>query len=351
MRAFTDLLIFDTDKVAPSHRFEFWNDFIERRVLGVKMESSLRQVYKGRIELYGLGGAALVFAQGDRCNSYRGAGEIANSNGETPDWLLMRTNVPTRVHHCDHDEQLLAGDLILIDSKRPYERDDSLIDYTIFAMSDTMVQDWGCTLDEHAGRRFSNEHGWARLLSSHLAGVGPDLMGSVRQTPASSAAFVSHLLSTLIKMVSQESVDAAQSCSFDTRSDRARRHLYDLMLLWIRDHHEDSTITAQSLAKAFRISVRYVHKLFAAYSEGRGFLKCLQDVRLEHVVERFRNEQDARTTIAEIAWSCGFADVGSFARLFKSRYGTSPSAYRKLLLASSVKDEPHFSSTESSEGW
>jgi len=338
MKTLSDLLVFDTNKVAQPLRFELWNAFIARRLLGVKMESNCSQAYEGRIEIHGLGDAAIVFAQGSPCRSDRGPQEIASSGHETPDWLLVRVNVPAHVQHCNRDERLQPGDLILLDPKRPYRRYDSQVDYTIFALSGAMVRDWSYAFESCAGYRFSHERGWARLLSFYIAGMGSELLGAVRRSPASSTQFTSHLISLLVKMVTQESLDSVKAGSRDIGSSRARQRLYDLMLLWIRDHFDDPTITAASLAQAFRVSVRYVHKLFATYSQQRGFLTHLQDVRMEHVIGRFQDKREAHMTISEIAWSCGFADAGSFARLFKKRYGMPPSAYRGLSLSKTPED-------------
>ncbi|MFV0283004.1 MAG: helix-turn-helix domain-containing protein [Castellaniella sp.] len=332
MESLTHTLSPKTKEAQEKNNFKSWNEFIDRRVLGVKMGNPLTRSYDGNIELYGLGGASIIFAQGEQCNSHRGTDEIANLGKENPRLLLVRTNAPTHSNHGGHDAQLLAGDLILIDSKQTYDWDSSRIDCTIFAMSDAMVREWGFPLKKYAGLRFSQEHGWARILSYYMAGIEAALMKSIRQTPALRAAFTSYLFSLMMRMVLEKPVYTEQSGFPNSRSDGARQHLYHQMMIWIHDNYNDPTATAQSLAEDFEISVRYVHKLFSTYSpEGQSFLKQLQNVRLRHVLERFRNEQDMRFTVAEIAWDCGFSDEGSLARLFKKRYGSPPGAYRKHL--------------------
>ncbi|WP_205687933.1 hypothetical protein, partial [Ciceribacter ferrooxidans] len=101
-----------------------------------------------------------IFLRGDSCSSARGRREINATRGDMPDWLLLRTNVACRITHNGHDEILQAGDLILIDARRPYIREDSILDVTILALSNATVKDWLCNLETHAGKRFSADHGW-----------------------------------------------------------------------------------------------------------------------------------------------------------------------------------------------
>lgn len=339
MKIEAEPLILDTHDLPEKNRFQFWSDFIARRVLGMAMQTVKSPDYMGRIEVHGLQNACVVFALGDSCSSARGREEITRTTSEAPDWLLMRVNIPTRIEHCGRDESLKAGDLILIDARRPYKRADSRIDYTVLAMPDTLLRDWGATFDNCAGRSFPSEQGWARLLSAHMAGLSPDLMRSASKHGALNAMFTKSLVSMLVQMLAQECPDAISAAAEDSRTEQGRKNLYDLMLLWIREHHSDPQVTAMQLAKAFEVSLRYVHKLFAAYSAGRGFLGYLQNMRIEHAEQLLGSKRDAALPVSDISWRCGFADASSFGRLFKLRHGMTPGAYRNLHLQNNSESE------------
>ncbi|MHA3905066.1 helix-turn-helix domain-containing protein [Castellaniella sp. WN] len=325
-------IIFDTQNVAPSDRFRFWCDFISRRLLALDMRSASQSDYTGHIEVHGLENACMIFARGDSCCSIRGRKEIALSSEYSPDWLLMRINATAHIAHCERESHLQAGDLILIDASRPYERADSPIDCTVLAMPDALLSGWKEVFVDCAGHRFSCGQGWAKLLSAHLAGVTPELMNSIGRHAAMKSIFTKNLVCMLVQMLLHESPGVTGEKQEGMCSERARNSLYNLMLLWIQEHHDDPLVTAEHLARAFGVSLRQVHKLFATYSKGRGFLAHLQAARFEHVARLLSSEADAGTSIADISWRCGFADVSSFGRLFKRHYGMTPGAYRCMRL-------------------
>ena len=319
-------MILDTRDVVAADRFQFWRDFIARRVMAMAMQPVERSDYIGRIEIHGLENACMVFARGESCSSVRGEQEIAFNTVETAGWLLMRANVATHIAHCGHDSSMSAGDLMLIDTRQPYERTDSIIDYTVLALSDSLLQDWRAELDIYAGHCFSSEGEWAKALSALLAGTSPKLMCSIGKHPVLRAMFTKNLVFMLVQMLLHESAGVDHQEEENKRSEQSRLNLYNLMLLWIRDHHDDPQLTAGLLARAFGVSLRYVHKLFATYSEGCKFLAYLHTTRLEHAVQLLGSTADAGASISDISWRCGFADTSSFGRLFKRHYGMTPGA-------------------------
>jgi len=305
--------------------------------MAMAMWSTHQSDYIGRIELHGLDNACMVFANGDSCGSARGVQELACDTGETPDWLLMRANVATHIEHCRYHSDLKPGDLILIDTRQPYERSDSRVDFTILAMSDFLLRDWRTVFEAHAGHCFSSEKEWAKPLSGLLAGVSSKLMCSIGKHPVLRAMFTRNLVFMLVQMLLHESAGGESDMEAGTHTEQARINLYNLMLLWIRDHHDDPQLTAAHMAQAFGVSLRYVHKLFSTYSEGRKFLAYLQHTRLEHAVRLLGSRAEVSASISDISWRCGFADTSSFGRLFKRNYGITPGAYRTLQLSADLQ--------------
>ncbi len=86
----------------------------------------------------------------------------------------------------------------------------------------------------------------------------------------------------------------------------------------------DHTLRPPGVANRFGISVRYLHKLFAA--SGVTFTSYLVTRRLDHV----RNElvSGATHTIAELAQKWGFRDISAFNKAFRKRFGCTPRRLR-----------------------
>jgi len=90
----------------------------------------------------------------------------------------------------------------------------------------------------------------------------------------------------------------------------------------------DPDLSAESLARTFRCSERYVHKLFSA--TGRSVGEHLNDRRVALCAQRLIDKQERRT-IAEIAFEVGFRDISHFNRLFKRSHGVSPRELRRSI--------------------
>ncbi|MBQ8103509.1 MAG: helix-turn-helix transcriptional regulator [Afipia sp.] len=75
------------------------------------------------------------------------------------------------------------------------------------------------------------------------------------------------------------------------------------------------------------ISSSYVRKLFAA--EGTRFTAFVLDTRLEYVSRMLLDPDNRAQSISAIALKCGFNDISYFNRVFRKRYGCTPSDLRR----------------------
>ena len=74
------------------------------------------------------------------------------------------------------------------------------------------------------------------------------------------------------------------------------------------------------------VSVRYVQQLFER--SGTTFTKFLMEQRLLATQDRLSNVLTRTASIAQIAFDCGFADLSTFNRAFRRRFGATPSDIR-----------------------
>ncbi len=95
---------------------------------------------------------------------------------------------------------------------------------------------------------------------------------------------------------------------------------------WI-DRHLGEALTAESMARHCRMSLRSFHRRFVA-AYGVTPRKFLQLRRIERAQEQLRN---SRKSIEQILGQVGVSDVSSFRRLFQRELGLSPAEYRRRL--------------------
>jgi len=105
-----------------------------------------------------------------------------------------------------------------------------------------------------------------------------------------------------------------------------RRLMLEQVQRHIDRHLADPTLGVASLARAFRMSERNLHKLFegsghtlSAYVRSRRLEMCRRDLTCRALRSRH---------VAEIARHWGFTDPGHFSKAFRAAYGMSPSELR-----------------------
>ena len=98
------------------------------------------------------------------------------------------------------------------------------------------------------------------------------------------------------------------------------------MLRFIDNHIADETLSPSAAAQHLGISVRYVHKRFAAF--GTTFSSYVRLKRLELVSQDLVSEAGIKQPIFAVAYRWGFGDLSTFVRAFKKKYGYTPREHR-----------------------
>lgn len=88
--------------------------------------------------------------------------------------------------------------------------------------------------------------------------------------------------------------------------------------------HLSKPLTLKDVARAVRLSPTYASRVYKTLT-GETIWTTLTRLRLERAYTLLR---ETGYPVAEVARACGFADQGYFTRLFRHRYGFSPSSLR-----------------------
>ncbi|MBW8755837.1 MAG: helix-turn-helix transcriptional regulator, partial [Sphingomonadales bacterium] len=85
--------------------------------------------------------------------------------------------------------------------------------------------------------------------------------------------------------------------------------------------------SVHSVAAGYGVTVRYIQRLFE--ESGQTFTEYLTEQRLAAAYQALRQPASAEVPVSTIAYDCGFSDVSHFNRLFRQRFGCTPSDVRK----------------------
>lgn len=102
------------------------------------------------------------------------------------------------------------------------------------------------------------------------------------------------------------------------------RRLFENICIYLQENFH-KTISRDSVAERFNISANYLSRLFQQRGD-IGFAEYLSYVRLERAKFLLRRYP---FPLEEVSHRCGFRDVKYFCRLFKSRFGQTPTEYRR----------------------
>ncbi|MCC7463331.1 MAG: helix-turn-helix domain-containing protein [Gammaproteobacteria bacterium] len=105
-----------------------------------------------------------------------------------------------------------------------------------------------------------------------------------------------------------------------------RSVMRDRVKAFVRHHLRDSQLSIEHIAQAFNCTKRYLHKVFS--EDERSLNQYIWDLRLDRCSQDLANAELRGRSITEIAFLWGFRSSPHFSRVFRQRFGTSPSAYR-----------------------
>lgn len=88
----------------------------------------------------------------------------------------------------------------------------------------------------------------------------------------------------------------------------------------------DSNLGLAEVARAQRVSSRYLQKLFE--SANGNFTRYIRERRLERCRAELAKPDDDSASVSSIAFRWGFTDAAHFSRVFRDKYGMSPRDYR-----------------------
>jgi AraC-like DNA-binding protein len=109
------------------------------------------------------------------------------------------------------------------------------------------------------------------------------------------------------------------------RGEVLRRHRVEMIRAYVDQNLSDPDLAARGAARALGMSVRSLHLALAG--SGESFGQLLQRRRLDMCCTMLRSP-NASSSIADIAFGCGFNSLSSFYRAFRGLYRAHPRELR-----------------------
>ena len=159
-------------------------------------------------------------------------------------------------------------------------------------------------------------NGPARLLVRYMNALAAELPSLGPSAVVTAANVALELLRTVVEPALPTSRAAERAAM---RSEIRR---------YVRAHLRDTDLGPASIALAFSMSVRALHALFEDGDASVGMI--VRNERLQRCLEDL--QQPNGGSITDIAFRWGFCDAAHFSRVFKRRFGVTPSEVRHAAL-------------------
>ncbi|MBL1097716.1 helix-turn-helix domain-containing protein [Streptomyces coffeae] len=305
-----------TDSVPAHRRRAYWREALSRTFGAVDMTVP-DEVCSGTIRTTPLGRLQAVTVDGDCLSALRTRRHVAQ--GGEDDYVVVKLldRGVGRIEQDGREALLGPGDVFVYDMTRPGRLD---LPQPFRTKSLVLPRDVLGLRESDMAHVTASPLGpdtpLGGLLSPFLAG----LVDGAGTYPPRVSELMARNLVDLLGVLADERLGRTSADTPD-----GHRALLLRIQAFIDRHIADPDLTPQAIARAHRISLRYLHKLFE--SEDATVGRWIQRRRLEECRRDLARHANG-STIAAVAHQWGFTSAAHFSRVFRAAYGISPREWR-----------------------
>ncbi|WP_308408566.1 helix-turn-helix domain-containing protein [Streptomyces sp. AC627_RSS907] len=306
----------DEDKVA------YWNDAVSRTLVPMTVAPQGDGPFDGRIATHHLGYLQVSTLEADAERIGRTPALITRSSEALMAVGVQISGTATFVQDGRRAE-VREGDLVVYDTTRPYSFDyPRRFSAHVFQLPRRTLGVPDSDIRRVTGDAIGTQDGFGAMLLPFLE----NLASSAGRYPA---AVTNRLAGNVVDLFATLITERAHPGG--AAPDTARSHL----LLRIREHIDrnlgDPALSPESIARTFRISIRYLHRVFEG--EDITVARLIQQRRLEECSRELARRARTAPTVSSVAQRWGFVSPAHFSRAFRAAYGVSPREWRELRTA------------------
>lgn len=305
-----------THHLPPREQFSYWREVICEAFATLSPDASSRSDFGSEVVQKDIGGVLVSDSRSRAQSIVRGPREIAHDpaaryfvNYQVTGTCLMRQG--------DRETLMGPGDFYLVDTLRPYTQQYSDWQVLCLCLPQHMLAPLLADPARATAVRVS-------ACDGGLGAIAGSFIRSLEQCPDTTDSASKELLATGLVNVLAVALGGTADARAQGRTHVARRLLGGIKA-HVRRNHADPGLSVAGVAAHFRISPRYLHKLFEG--SGETFAQYVLEQRLARVAAALERE-DRSASISALAYRAGFGDLSYFCRAFRKRYGVTARAYR-----------------------
>lgn len=312
--------LISTAGCAPHDRSRHWHETIASAYFPLDLKFAAADRFAGELNLWDLGDVSLSRLASQPLEYRRAPNHF---RGERDEHYLVTIPVRSEVYfaQCGKSVRCRPGGLILERSHEPYVfSHDEPADLWVVKISAAALGARIRQPDRFCSLQFDVTRGGGGLFADMLELIP-------RRIESQSEELRTTVGRQLVELLALALNEDARTLTSGASAVRAA-HLARIEAC-VRSRIGDSTLDSDAIARACRISTRYLHELFRDADTTLG--GWIRDQRLEASREAL-GDPACKQSIAEIAYRWGFSGQAQFSRAFKSQFGIPPRDYREQAL-------------------
>lgn len=310
----TGAAAFSSRDLAEKDRIAVWREVYGHTILRLDIEPLRDRAFEADIQLRALPGLKLVSGTIQGTRDRRTRALMADGNDDFG--LAFNVAGVSSVSQCGHDVALGAGEGVLLSCSdvgaflRP-----SPSHYVGLRLPRAPLKALVPNAEDLVGRLVPRTGTTDLLLSYSQALLGDESLSS----GALQNVAVNHVFDLVVLALGSSRDPSAREGGL--RAARLAAIKAD-----IAARFSSPSLSLETIASRHRVTPRYVQILFER--DGTTFSQFLMSRRLEDVRRALVDPRGRERPIASIAYDAGFADISTFNRAFRRRFGMTPSDMR-----------------------
>ena len=310
----TDDASWTSDGLARPEALDQWREWAANTIAPLEVEVFDPNDFAARWTSFGMGQLRILHLHAPAQRVTR-TGQEGTAGRAAPTIQLVYARQGTlRTTMAGRRFDVEPGQFVLLDNRRFYQMEMATPHECLDVM---MPQAW---VEKHLpdpgalqGRSFDVRSGWGAPMGSFLE----TMMEGIDKAPLPRPLLAEQFGSLLALATGYlEPGDGTRH-----RGQLARR-----ILRRIESEYADPDLSPERVAKACGISKRYLQTLLAG--SGTSFVQELNAMRLDRASDMLVDPRAKGLAVSDIAYRTGFLDPGYFTRLFRKRFGITPSQWR-----------------------
>jgi len=311
-----DRIVFSTDPLPKRLRFSAYCEEI-LRPCGLELRTADQSGFHAHIEFRRVGMIDIITSTLTAIDTARTPKLVRDGDDALIVMLLLSGHAYQTQLGDGHE--LNAGDTIICDSAYPGEYN-LVTDSKLLSLKIPRIRLGGLLpqMSRFAGSKLDRDPVALQLLSGYLSGTfGVDF----GDNDHAARLHQDHIVDLIALALGTEG--ETRTLAEQRGAQAARRAA---VVQAIETSMADPALDATLVAARLGITVRYVHHLLEP--TGRTFSEHLLDRRLARAVELLCDARQSQRRIADIAFEVGFRDLSYFNRMFRRKYGGTPTDLR-----------------------